>query len=485
MKKLALIGAAWLSFASAAYADVTCTLRGTFTYAPADLFYCDSSIGGCTGWLETDLDTKTSGVPVPYLKVVVRNSANTTTLATTHTNASGFWSTTFTLTGVNSCAGQSVKVRRDFARVHEADVAAATPRYRFQITSNTGSLQTLLYPLGIALTDANSRTQTWNNLITDTDTNDYARWQGVYYTMNSAISEIINWSSSLSTQLASTTLAQVLQAQVASGDSGELPQTNTVPTGFGNIQSLWDYYAAGGVIRHELGHWINQLMHTKNQSQNSCRDDAFAGSTGHTGRSCEYTVVSSSEGIADFVAVRSITSADTNAWICYSAMQGGYGRDICSDLTFGRLADADNDGIGDASSYKLIGDDWANSATRCAVPDATTCGCGANCATSANRALYGHRIETQIARFLWDLIDTNNEGGLDDIDMSAGSLVTAWLGMPCDKNNTATWVDGSCNEPCPPLACKKDSYNPFDWSQMLPTDETAERALNCVANAID
>lgn len=97
---------------------------------------------------------------------------------------------------------------------------------------------------------------------------------------------------------------------------------------------------------------------------------------------------------------------------------------------------------------------------------------------------------------MWDLIDTSTDGGWDNVDHTAGSLITAMQSMP-----TGYGVDGSCHEPerppdqnCNPAfdgfpviggTGSRDAYNPRDISDLLPQDLANVMSINCVAFATD
>ena len=109
-----------------------------------------------------------------------------------------------------------------------------------------------------------------------------------------------------------------------------------------------------------------------------------------------------------------------------------------------------------------------------------------------------------MARFLWDATDTNNEGGNDDTPLSIGTIVAAFHGMPCVQG-AGYGTDGTCNEALQAMAplCKpfaeflpgvlplfamngtRDAYNVADLDAIFAGDQSAERALNCVAGATD
>jgi hypothetical protein len=146
-----------------------------------------------------------------------------------------------------------------------------------------------------------------------------------------------------------------------------------------------------------------------------------------------------------------------------------------------------------------IGDDWSNATSTCVNLEAAQgCDCGAACDAGEDQA-NGWRNAVQISRFLWDLIDSNDEG-TDDTDLSMADMVALFEGMPCVGDYRS--VDGSCEEqaPVPPATCNpdeatdggaprsgpsRDSFNCFDIAELVPGSQTGERTLNCVQDAPD
>lgn len=454
-----------LGQASSALA-VTCTLNGSLRYQPADNYYCDTnhfSAASCTGWREVNIDS--GDQPMKYMLVEIRTTQNGAPAAITHTNSSGTFSVA--IPNLPSCS-TSVWVAPKYRRIHESDLAVGSPRYRFRLTDINHS--DLSSPMPAPLNG--TPTSSWSNIMARAQNDIHGRAHAVYYTMNSAVTEIVTWSTNLSTRLASSNIASVQKVMV---DSSLLSESTTSASsaGDGTIALNWDAYRRGGTIRHELGHWIHQLTHNRAMTA-SCYSDAYNNVTNHDVHTCEYGYTATIEAMATFFAVRSITSADQNAWHCKSTSTT---QDRCNN----EIADTtDSDGV--TLSWSVIGDRIANAVSKCVTLDSASCGCGASCGTQAWKDGQGFRVETQIARFFWDMLDANNDSGLDDTNITMSTLVGVIQGMSCTGA-----VDGSCNEanvnPC--TAGKRDAYNVYDYDQLIANNQSGERTLNCVTGAID
>lgn len=484
----------WLC-ASAALAE-TCTVTGTYRSEPVDLYYCDTNHMNCSGWLQTNLDQMrdTSAAPVRYIRVLVRSTSGTT-LATTHTNASGTFTTTFESTALPNapavCRGQSVILRTEFVRLDERDLLAATKRYRFRIVNRNDVLQSharrdTFPPTGATLTSPYTQRirRDANDVIVEDALNHY---YSAYHIMDAAVGEAINWSTNLRDRLTSSVITEQ-QPVVMDINWNSAPTTDSSSTQRGKIWMPWTGYRAGGVLRHEFGHWVHQLVHNRQQARGTCVDGRYpsyqappppVGAVNHGVGSCEYGYTATLEGMATFFGVRSVTSADTSVWMCYYASGPD---DACARAVQSRDSDADRDGV--HANWQILGDLHADRPSRCAVPESTSCGCGADCATQGQKNLRGYRVETQVARFMWDLIDAGaDSGGVDTVDHSMNSLVTPLQRMSCDSSRLG--LDNTCNEATLSGSCNLDAYNVYDISAQLPTDETQVRRLNCVAEARD
>lgn len=454
----------------------SCTVSGYVRYEPADRYYCDTNSQVCTGWLQVDLDRYRTGdlgaKPQRYMRLSFWNGSGTR-LATTYTNASGYYSATVTVPG-SSCAGASVQMQREYARAHESDIALGSPRFRFKLTLadkvTVRASALLVVPL-TGSTTTYSVTQAADDSLN-------GRLNSVYYIMDAAVAEASNWWSTLSTRLSAANATAALSVVVdQTFTSTSYSETSDIEDG--TIWLKYAEFASGGQLRHEFGHRIHQLLHNKAQTS-----ECLTYTGPHGLDTCGYGFVSTTEGIASFFAARTITSADTNVWFCWKEWASP--QDQCSFQTNALTGDTDGDGVQASNRYAIYGDVHVTSNAVCTVPNATSCACGGSgqpvCAAQSTRNSFGFRIETQVARFLWDIIDSNNESGLDDTDMTAGTFVQALAGMSCSGSG-----DGSCNEPnvssC--TAASRDKYNAKDIDDLLPGDQSQEMALNCVAAAPD
>lgn len=468
----ALLSTAFTALPAAA--AVMCTLNGTLRYEPVDTYNCDTDFMACNEWRETDLDKRrgANASPLEYMRVEILDSnAAVVPLKVTHTNATGAYSATFPLDG-NTCTGRVVFLRKKYMRVHESDIAAATPRYRFRIVDATP--QENVRMITSEPVTLGGPTSTFNQLFPATNTTINGRAHAVYYTMNSAVREIATWSTNLSTRLASTVPTEqqpiVLDPSVT-GNSA----TYSDPAGRGRMMLGYDSYRAGGIIRHELGHWVHQLAHKRLQAH-TCFSYQRDGMEAHSYNTCEYSFAASMEGLAHFFAVRSVTSNDTNAWLCAYTNAPP---DECARSIANRTADFDGDGAEEAnSSWIILGDAFVNQTSRCTVPYPLGCGCGGTnepaCTSITGRSINGGRMEGQIARFLWDVIDSNNESG-DDTDLAVQDVIAGLEAMPCSGT-----ANGSCNE-ANSTPCNYDGYSIFDISDALPINgPRGEQILNCL-----
>ncbi len=472
-------------------AAVNCTVNGYMKYEPVDYYYCDttrftgaSGVPSCSGWLEIDLDTKRSSsgtaAPLKYVRIEIRNSSGTL-LGFTHTNSTGWYSKTVSMPGT-SCRNQSVTVRRVLQRVHESDISVSTPRYRFKVVDMAFAVHNTNYSLTLTGSSTTS-----SKTYPASATSEIARAFAIYYTMNSAMTEAVRWSTNIGTGLASANSSAQFQVVI------DALYTDGSYYGWSSDKRAWLRYADyrdGFNTRHEFGHKIHQVMHYNKQTDR-CYDDTYNGVDYHATDSCECGFYSTGEAMAHFIAARSITSADTNAWACSTLQISSFAQDECSRVVVGRVGDSNSDGEQDLSgnyaAWFIIGDTYANSKTRCIVPNSTWgCPCGGSgeptCTGQTAKDNLGFRNSVNVARFFWDIIDTNNESSKDDTDLTMGTFVAAVEGMTCSGT-----ADGSCNEPntSPCTAARKEKYNSYDFGDLISGDQAAERTLNCVAAAQD
>ena len=474
----------------------TCTIFGTLSIEPLDGYYCDRDWLGsaCNGWREVDLDQGTR--PMKHLLVTVNDPETGAQLASTATTATG--SNLVSVPNMPDCS-RTVQVRFYFARVHEADIAPT--RFRFWVVDpETGFVS--YNPWNVPLTGILKLFSiTYHRANPDEPA---VKLANMYYTTQSAITEIVRWTTNLSEQFARQEIPGILRIRYDPFSVNTKVSTDVVGWqilfGSGN-------YNQGGAIRHELGHLVQAALHRRRQF-NDCRSYAFNSGdpTLHGTRLCEYGQAAMIEGLAEFIAARSVTTSNT-AWTSFCAQNGN--QDLQSETAAGPL---DDDRIqlcvgSEDQTFRGIGDRFSILRSHCVrlevdqPPPAPITGC--NCEDDdlnkiCDGTFYrsnGWRNEIQVARFLWDLIDSNNEGSQDNANYAMGGpggLADYFQRMPCGPRGFGD--DGNCNEPndrfvcnasdgtIPPLPMRasRDSYNVYDIAQLLPTNEAAERRLNCV-----
>lgn len=502
----------------AAFATVNCTVTGTVQVQPMDLFYCDTNPTGgptqdCTGWREVNLDTTTK--PLKYLKVVVRDPATSTQLSQAHTNSSGQYTVQFQL-GAASCANQVVHVGYRWARVHESDGGLSDPRYRFRVTV-LGSTTTRETTESLTLTGAstqNNRTFARSN---DSDP-DFLTVDlpNLYYTADSMISEVISWTSHLSADLATTDLGVGGMMRLGIDSTG-----GSGCSGGAGACALYDEFEVklpstiignGLLLRHEMSHLVFFSM-LKRSWDLGCSSDLWANSGGRDFRSCEWGSHVTEEGTPTFIALRSVTSADTNSWICGMYWTSAVGnQDACSECRYLGLS---NDKMVDcgtpsqADAFRGIGDSFATQKTDCARVQASMCSCTDSAPADGVCDSYqsiGWRNVVQAVRFFWDILDTSTDGGRDNTDMSmggSGGLAEVFEDIPCvgGTNHGANHDCQECNVAgggCTPAATSsstpnpaagtRDGFNLYDFSFFIPDGidgQWDERDINCAAGALD
>ncbi len=504
---LALAASVWVLSAAAPAAAASCTINGTVAVEPLDGYYCDTTFGNnCNGWKVVDLDLARGATAkrLPYMRIEVWQGS--TYLGKTHTSSTGTYSITFTVPG-SACAGQSVTVQHWMERMHEADMNASTKRYRFAITayapggvSEDLMVSRWILPVTVPLTGAStSLVKTY-----PANTSHTSRLANLYFTVNSAITEIVKWTPRLDghfrhTSGAANGIFRVVYGPDWTGGGGNFM------AGWG-ILLQYDTYNRGSLVRHELGHAVREALHDRKCSfsggpfGHGCSSYNYNFTAGYDSDSCEYGSAAFNEGIASFFGTRTATAHDTNVWDCRCRDNNNQG--VCSQTSNNLTTpdrvracpDLDGDFVG-------VGDRWIVSSATCKRlnPGKGCYGCATGSdgfCTPLYSALWGWRNVVQVQRFMWDLIDTNNEGGNDTIDYSASSLITAMQAMP-----TGWGVDGSCreSEKAPGQDCNpsidgalvtggtgsRDAYNPRDISDLLPQDLTAVMHLNCVGFATD
>ena len=500
--------------ASHAHAAVACTINGTVSLQPQDSFYCDTNLLGsesCANWKEVDLDTTTKPLQYMWITVDPVNGAP----KSTRTDSAGNWSLTVDVDG-STCVFQQVDILYKFARLSESGSGfiGGFPNYRFRLVDvdegdpmidddgpgnalhtridrKTLTVPTTTIPLSF------SRTSTiWG-----------ARLANIYYTANSMLKEVTTWSANLDDKFVSTDSNEILRIGLENTWNG-----GGRAGGHGVIIG-WDRYGIGGIIRHEIGHIVHGYVHHEDRNA-ACGGYAFREAVCTGGvcldpRECEYGSTATSEALATFFGVRSLTTNDEFVWACscFDGAIGGENWDTCSENALNTFDDDGDwfrvctvDGEPGDGTFWYIGDFRSFSPASCVrLNKDGGCPCGgtsAECPASF-RAAAGWRNGAQITRFLWDLIDTSTDGGQDNDNFGITDIVATLEAMPCIGNHNGE--DGSCEEqatsPCDPPdpggplpsgpSPNRDSYNVYDLSEALPGSQENERILNCVNGAPD
>ena len=275
------------------------------------------------------------------------------------------------------------------------------------------------------------------------------------------------------------------------------------------------------MIRHELGHIVHGQIHHRERDATCGDSDNYRLPTTSYNRNCEYGSTATKEGIPNFIAVRSIVDNSNKAFYCkcLDPVEGsGANLDLCSELAQQSTSDPDGDSLTDcvddgiqrldiSDYFAGVGDYWSVGPSTCVRLRADeACDCNASPCNTSDYQSMGWRNPIQIMRFLWDMVDTPTDGGLDDATYSIGTFVSSMESMPCAGSKGG--VDGSCEEQAvpvfplclfPPCTCNpasdgattpsgtgtRDSYNMYDIAEVLPNNENAERTLNCVQGAPD
>lgn len=487
-----------LTFGAARAWAVTCTITGSVAVEPLDGYYCDTNHEpSCAGWKVVDLDSARGAAAkrLPYMRIEIWQGS--TFVGKTHSVADGTYTASFTLPGA-TCAGQVVQVQHWMQRIHEADLNAGTKRYRFSV---------VVYQNGVAEADMltiwkPSMNVTLTGSSTSVATTFTAgsalsqRLANMYFIANSAITEIVTWTTGLSNSFAHTSggsngIFRILFGPDYGGNGGNAgPQTWLIRVGY-------DTYNLGSIVRHELGHIVREASHNRQCYFNGCSSYGYNYNWGIDMNSCEYGSAAFNEGIATFFGVRSATGSDTNVWDCGCADDAN--QDTCSEAANAPLG---VDGIGSCSgayqSFIAIGDRWITSSSACKrlrVDGGCNCTVGGD-GFCANSVPHGWRSIVQVPRFLWDMIDTSSDNGFDDTDLGTNQFVDLLASMP-----TGFGVDGSCRESerSNPAQCNpaidgapvtggtgsRDAYNPRDMSDLIPGDQSWEMTINCVGLATD
>lgn len=558
---------------------VTCNVTGTVKIDALDSYFCKEDPDGpggatqdCSNWNETDLDTTTK--PMKYIRLKVTNSTNSNDVYdNAFTDASGNFTATWTDTSWSSCTGHSVDVVIWFQRVHEDDTGLNSNwRTRFRVVQPGGGNTTWTHAPGsnpdwsdVALTGSTTPVGT-KTFARDPNTGGQRRQANIYYTANSAITEIVAWTNNLSAEFAQTgTAADGTGPMRIVYDAAAWTECGGSP-GACAYQDTWHIeldemlYNNGGVTRHEVGHLVHAALHNRKRCVEGvgcvgCNSNGLNGTPGTPSSGCEWGYHAVVEGLATFFATRSITENDTNAWWCNCADDDlevpPSELDPCSEEA---VSGHDSDRIDTCGSDSLdqrfdgwrgIGDDYVTARSHCVRlvkcldltfdgdcvdPADILYGCYSICTDTdddgdcdvfhcpdVNPADYicddyqdlGWRNAEQVVRFMWDMIDFNNEGGTypDDSNFNATTISDVFEDMKCLTGSGDYGGDeDGCNEPnrftggtCSPSSglasvcpgtqsATRDSYNTWDLAYAIPdtpTPQSDERSLNCVDDAED
>lgn len=498
------------AFISTGASAATCTLKGRVQIQAMDPFYCDTDVlgaGACTGWAEVDLDRIDR--PMQHMLMSAHTSTGET-LGLAKTDSSGQYTITFTRDSCNL----DVLLVEWFSRIHEADGAVWPPRYRFIVTGTSSNVSwSASYVVPVR-----SATTTFNVLHRRStgQPDDSAKYANVYYILNSIISEAVRWDSVIDQYFKAQTEAFWVRYNpyYDYGDAVTwFPASRELL-----ISSAW--YNHGSRIRHEMGHLLHAVIHGAtaagmNQWHTCYRIYTFGNDNSQThGAGCEWAADATFEALATFIGLRTLLpGVPSNAWMCDCLDNAR--PDICSNAVAAMARQSDRVGTcSNGSPIAGLGDDYVSFNTSCIRLKAAD-GCrkctGLNCVDCVDTSprdgfcddniAWGFRNETNIVRYLWDLIDAGTDGGFDDTDRSMAEVVAALRSMPC-VSGSGFGVDGTCNEParadssqCNPTSTigdvpanvtgTRDSYNARDLHVLLNTGASNELGLNCVSGAKD
>jgi len=534
---LAAFFAQFLS-ASVAYA-ATCTHSGSLKIKSLDSYYCDSSdLSSCAGWKEVDLRTTTKPLRFMTVYALVRNTV--TILDSAITSTTGAYTFSWE---AGSCPG-SIDVLPMFARVHESDASAANvvnPRIRFAVVVPPDGTTVMSHRIpGVAISAPYHYVYPNTNGVPG-DPSFHTKVANIYYTMNSAISAVVQWSEGLNFTF-SAPLANANYFKVRYAPDQETACAGCMSIDNFYVQFSGSQYNRGSLVRHELGHMVHASLHGFDQKDTCGFDYQYGASLDvdrrkHNVMSCEWGFEATLEGLATFFGTRSIVTADQNVWDCFCVENGN--QEICSQMaarpdTKHSVEFPSSQRPCPGGVFTGIGDTFASRREHCiGVLSAAGQGCTPGCQDSSLGPLcwpcddfttrvidkpdtpgadgvcdhfedYGFRNEANITRFMWDLIDANNEGGQDDSQWPMVSLLAGFELMSCGTSSTDWGANGNCNEPnravassCVPSAVygptpasgsttgTRDSYNASDISSLFPGNQADERSVNCVNGAMD
>lgn len=514
----------------------TCTIVGEVQIDVMDSYYCDKPSGGgpltdaqCAGWKEVDLNTEPRRMR--FMRIEVKNPANGSVVARGATDQSGDFTIAFdsSLLGSATCAGKSVNVVLHLLRVHENDINLASPRMRFAVTNLNGSLiHSFTKAMPTPLTGA---TTVYSHKFEDNH-GVFERNASVYYTANSAITQMILWHADIdayfSRLLAYPFFVKINGAAGSGGGSADA---------IGRSLTLGqEMYGRGDLMRHELGHIIHFIAHRgiptgHCSSYRYGNDSSNMGIGQHGAYTCEWGYAATTEGMASFFGIRSLVTDETNPSVwscgCFDPMVSN----VCSAGVATMAADPDDAitdclvGVGDAFAFNTLDTKCArvkrgnnNGCNTCngigctSCPDLPTVGPPAQPADFIcdNFVDLGFRNEINVLRWMWDMVDPHLEAGaaFDDTDRSVEGIIADLLASRCDTAG----VDDDCDEPnpcsvgdrpcpdeervcfpandlygsAPALATgTRDAYNAADMNQLFNSNSNVELTNNCLVGATD
>jgi len=528
-----LIVLAVLLAPTAVLAQRQCTVTGNVTIDSSDSYYCDTTWGNnCAGWREVNLDTVSQ--PMRFLAVEIWDGNGTTRLGKTHTLSNGSFSRTVLMPGNDPCAGRAFRLAVDMRRVHENDLNVATPRYRFKVTRSILNNEIDSYKYG------SNRTLTGDTTVANwhfarvplgSPETESSAVANLYYMTNSMLTQAVTWEPFIGFKFESTNEAAGGIYRIRY--SAAPPQEHTDQCSAGGCAFLAGWFihvnnvaGNGMLMRHEVGHSVHQAIHGKQSDFVSCTSSSYGGSGTRDHQGCEWGSYITLEMFVNVLAYRSIVDEDVaeNVWRCGATTSGRLqtmtqpqlSQDFCNACRANALAD--NDRILNCPNtthlFAGIGDDFASSLLHCTRLQ-TTLGC--NCTDADANSIcddyqgtisaatsLGWRNPVNFERFLWDVLDANDEGALDANDLDIFDLVTAMYGMGYSNKPIPWGDDGTCwehqpaNGSCLPqspsasvqpgsFAAKgtRDGYNARDFEDAIPGSQLDEMLLNCVHGAPD
>jgi hypothetical protein len=486
-----------------ARAGVTCNLSGNIRVQPLASFYCDSSLLNCTDWIEQDLDSIMRGLPLMVVDIV---HPSVGTIASGVTDSFGHYSINFD-SGAATCAG-GFYVTPTFARRHEDYPSNLEFRFVMERLNGDG----LFDYRAVNLSGPYTTKDITYTRPTGGGISEMTRVANIYDTTNRALQEIVTWAPTLDASFSSESSPLVVTYDVNEYTDGNA----------NNGWHIWlhkEEYCQGLGLRHELGHLVAHVLHHNNSMYKKCHSYKYQNVDSHNWDSCEWGYVNMDESLASFFAIRSATYADTNVFACGSQNNGN--QDRCSELAAGIQSGAIptpdrtvNNGAPFFEQFFGVGDAYASTVSHC-IRLLRGMGCGtcqgSSCSPSEdcgdispadgkcdNFGIHGWRNEANTVRFLWDMIDSNNEWN-EATDLTISGFASIMEGMPCPASG-GYGVDGNCREPLreydyqcvpvseigdavTPMMASRDSYNQYDFANIIPGDQTGARTVNCVAGA--